>query len=124
MATVVLRALANEESASAWSAAAAAVFERLSECQRRWVAGLMSKAIGHGGDTLLSNLTGLDPQTVQAGRREVDANLADCPSGRVRRPGAGRPRVEKKIPACSNSCPSSSSRRRGAILVANGDSCA
>ena len=100
MANVVFRALADEDSASAWAAEAAVVFGRLSECQRRWVAGLISKAVGHGGDVLLSRLTGLDPQTVQAGRREVDANLTDCPSDRVRRPGAGRPCVEKKVPAC------------------------
>jgi hypothetical protein len=100
MAAVVFRALANEDSASVWAADAAAVFGRLSECQRRWVAGLMSKAVGHGGDALLSRLTGLDPQTVQTGRREVDTKLADCPSDRVRRPGAGRPSVEKKVPAC------------------------
>jgi hypothetical protein len=124
MATVVLRALAKEESASAWAAEAAVVFERLSECQRRWVAGLMSKAVGHGGDTLLSKLTGLDPQTVQTGRRDVGAKLANCPTDRVRRPGAGRPRVEKKVPACSNSCPAWSSRRRGATLEGNADSCA
>jgi hypothetical protein len=105
MAAVVLRALGNEESASTWAAEAAVVFERLSECQRRWVAGLMSKAVGHGGDVLLSKLTGLDPQTVQAGRREVGVKLMNCPTGRVRRPGAGRPRVEKKVPPCSNSCP-------------------
>jgi hypothetical protein len=105
MAAVVLRTLANEESASAWAAEAAVVFERLSECQRRWVAGLMSKAVGHGGDALLSKLTGLDPQTVQTGRREVGAKLANCSADRVRRPGAGRPCVEKKVPPCSNTCP-------------------
>jgi hypothetical protein len=105
MAAVVLRALGDKESASAWAAEAAVVLERLSECQRRWVAGLISKAIGHGGDALLSRLTGLDPQTVQAGRREVGAKLTNCPTKRVRRSGAGRPCVEKKVPPCSNSCP-------------------
>jgi hypothetical protein len=105
MAAVVLRTLANEESASAWAAEAAVVFERLNECQRRWVAGLMSKAVGHGGDALLSKLTGLDPQTVQTGRREVGAKLTNCSTDRVRRPGAGRPCVEKKVPPCSNTCP-------------------
>jgi hypothetical protein len=105
MAAVVLRALGSEESASEWAAEAAVVFERLSECQRRWVAGLISRAVGHGGDALLSKLTGLDPQTVQTGRREVGAKLTNCPTDRVRRPGAGRPCVEKKVPLCSNSCP-------------------
>jgi len=105
MAAVVLRALGNEESASAWASEAAVVFDRLSECQRRWVAGLISKAVGHGGDALMSKLTGLDPQTVQAGRREVAAKLTNCATDRVRRPGAGRPCDEKKVPSCSKSCP-------------------
>jgi len=105
MAAVVLRALGNEESASEWASEAAVVFERLSECQRRWVAGLISKAVGHGGDALMSKLTGLDPQTVQAGRRELAVKLASCPTDRVRRPGAGRPCVEKKVPPCSKTCP-------------------
>lgn len=95
---VTLRTLSDDESAARWSAQAAVVMERLDEAQRRWVAGLMSSAIGHGGDTLLSRMTGLDPQTVQAGRREVAAHLAECPADRVRRPGAGRPPLEKKIP--------------------------
>lgn len=92
---VTLRALEDDESATQWSAQWAVVFERLDEAQRRWVAGLMSGAIGHGGDTLLSRMTGLDPQTVQTGRREMAARLADCPADRVRRPGAGRPPIEK-----------------------------
>lgn len=99
MATVALRMLENEGSAAEWSAQAAVVLVRLSEAQRRWVVGLISSAVGHGGDTLLSRMTGLDPQTVQAGRREVAAHLEACPTGRVRRPGAGRPPIEKKIPA-------------------------
>jgi hypothetical protein len=105
MAAVVLRALGDEESASEWAAEAAVVLGRLSESQRRWVAGLISKAVGHGGDALLSKLTGLDPQTVQTGRREVSAKLTNCPVDRVRRPGVGRPRVEKNAPHCSYSCP-------------------
>lgn len=95
---VMLRTLEDDESAAQWSAQLATVFERLDEAQRRWVAGLMSGAIGHGGDTLLSRMTGLDPQTVQTGRREVAAHLAECPADRVRRPGAGRPPIEKKTP--------------------------
>lgn len=94
---VVLRGLADEESMSAWTQRAACVFQRLSESERRWVAGLISGAIGHGGDALMSRLVGLDPKTIQTGRREVSDDLANCPEDRVRRPGAGRPAIEKKI---------------------------
>lgn len=94
--TMVLRGLANDESLSVWRQRAACVFERLSESERRWVAGLMAGLIGHGGDSLMSRLAGLDPKTIQTGRREVCNELASCPENRVRRPGAGRPPLEKK----------------------------
>ena len=95
--TLVLRGLADEQSMSVWTQRAACVFERLSEAERRWVAGLMAGIIGHGGDSLMSRLAGLDPKTIQTGRREVCDELATCPEDRVRRPGAGRPTLEKKI---------------------------
>ena len=96
--TLVLRGLADEESMSAWMQRAACVFERLSESERRFVAGLMAGLIGHGGDSLMSRLAGLDPKTIQTGRREVCDELTNCPEDRVRRPGAGRPPLEKKTP--------------------------
>lgn len=94
--TMVLRGVADEESMSAWMQRAARVFERLDESERRWVAGLMAGLIGHGGVALISQLAGLDPKTIQTGRREVEGELANCPEDRVRRPGAGRPPLEKK----------------------------
>ena len=51
-----------------------------------------------GGVTLLSRVTGLDRKTVRRGRDELANDLKDCPSDRVRREGAGRPPVEKKVP--------------------------
>ncbi len=75
------------------------VLSQLDEKQRRLVAGLLSNAVGRGGVTLLSRITGMDRKTVRCGRNELDNDLKDCPTGRVRRPGAGRPPVEKKVPA-------------------------
>ena len=72
------------------------LLSRLDEAQRRWYAGLESQRIGHGGDRLLAQITGLDEQTIRRGRTELAASLADCPLGRVRRPGGGRPALEKK----------------------------
>ena len=72
------------------------LFERLDEQQRRWVAALESKKIGHGGDTLVSRITGLHVDTIRRGREELDADLQDRPMDRVRQPGAGRPPVKKK----------------------------
>jgi len=71
------------------------VMSRLDEQQRRWLAALESKNIGHGGDTLLSQITGLHVDTIRRGREELDAGLRDRPTDRVRRPGAGRPPGKK-----------------------------
>jgi len=72
------------------------VFNRLDENQRRWFVALEAKRLGHGGDRLLSQITGLDEKTIRRGREELDASLADNPPDRIRRPGGGRPPVEKK----------------------------
>jgi hypothetical protein len=72
------------------------LMSRLDEQQRRWYAAVESSRIGHGGDTLLSLITGLDEKTIQKGREEMAALLEGRPPDRVRLPGGGRPRVEKK----------------------------
>ncbi len=74
------------------------VMSRLDEQQRRWLAALESKNLGHGGDTLLSQITGLHVDTIRRGREELDADLHDRPTDRVRRPGAGRKRGKKTTP--------------------------
>jgi hypothetical protein len=73
------------------------LLSRLDEQQRRLYAAVESKRIGHGGDRLLSLITGLDVETIRRGRRELDADLVDTPPDRIRRSGGGRPVVEKKI---------------------------
>ena len=69
---------------------------RLDEQQRRWYVALESHRIGPGGDRLLSQITGLDEKTIRRGREELATSLIDRPTERVRRPGGGRPPVEKK----------------------------
>jgi hypothetical protein len=69
---------------------------RLDEQQRRWYVALESNRIGHGGDVLMSKITGLDEKTIRRGRREMQAGLVDRPVRRVRLPGGGRPSSEKK----------------------------
>jgi len=70
---------------------------RLDEAQRRWYAGLEAQRVGYGGDRLLAQITGLDEKTIRRGREELGAELAERPTERVRQPGAGRLRTEKKI---------------------------
>ncbi|MGH2460140.1 MAG: hypothetical protein ACRDIY_14890 [Chloroflexota bacterium] len=73
------------------------VFSRLDEQQRRWFAALESTRLGWGGDTLPSQITGLDEKTIRRGRDELAASLAERPTDRIRLPGGGRPAAEKKI---------------------------
>jgi hypothetical protein len=72
------------------------LLSRLDEQQRRWYVALESKKIGHGGDKQLSEITGLDVETIRRGRQELDDDLESCPEGRIRDAGAGQPTVEKK----------------------------
>jgi hypothetical protein len=55
-----------------------------------------SNRIGAGGDRLLAQITGLDEKTIQRGRPELAGELSERPVQRVRLPGGGRPRAEKK----------------------------
>jgi uncharacterized protein with PhoU and TrkA domain len=72
------------------------LLSRLDEQQRRWYVALESKKVGHGGDKQLSEITGLDVETIRRGRQELDDDLASRPPDRIRDAGAGQPAVEKK----------------------------
>ena len=52
--------------------------------------------IGYGGDAIVSAATGLARQTIRNGRREIEKGIRE--TGRVRRPGAGRPSIKVKQP--------------------------
>ena len=67
------------------------------ERTRRLLAGFLAHQHGRGGITLLAQVTGLDRDTVARGRRELRQSGRPT-ADRVRRPGAGRPRAEKKVP--------------------------
>ncbi len=73
------------------------LLSRLDEPQRRWYAALESSRLGYGGDRLVSQITGLDEQTIRRGRAELADDLAAAPVLHQRRPGGGRPLAEKKI---------------------------
>jgi hypothetical protein len=74
---------------------------RLDEQQRRWYVAMESLRHGHGGDVLLSRITGMNVETIRRGRRELQEGLHSLPAGRIRRAGAGRPPVKKRIPPSS-----------------------
>jgi len=70
--------------------------DRLDEQQRRWYVALESQKIGHSGDTLLSQITGMNVETIRRGRQELDEELNDRPAERIRTAGSGQPSAEKK----------------------------
>ena len=71
-------------------------FSLLDEKQRRLYAGMEAAKFGHGGDRRIAELLDLDFHTVAKGRRELFGGTVE--RGRVRNVGAGRKRVEKKLP--------------------------
>jgi hypothetical protein len=52
---------------------------------------------GHGGNALLSAITGMSRTTILQGQREL-VGSDSVPHDRVRRPGGGRKSLEKKGP--------------------------
>ena len=68
----------------------------LDERARRLWAATESRAIGYGGDALVSAATGLARETIRNGRRELAEGVES--TGRIRRPGAGRPGIETTQP--------------------------
>jgi len=74
-------------------------YSLLDERQRRLYAGLEAMKIGHGGDSAIAELLGLDPGTVARGRHQLLAG--DVEADRVRRAGGGRPPAQKKLPRSS-----------------------
>jgi hypothetical protein len=75
------------------------LLSRLDEQQRRWYVALEAKKLGHGGITLMSQITGMSMDTIRRGRDELDSSLVDRPVDRVRLPGGGRRQVKKNSQA-------------------------
>ena len=74
-------------------------FRTLDERQARLCAAERALAVGRGGITLVSRVTGLSYPTIHKGIAELRATAAILPSGRVRRLGGGRKKVEVVDPA-------------------------
>jgi hypothetical protein len=73
------------------------VLEGLDEAQARWYLGREAIALGRGGLKAVSEAAGVSRPTIMRGIRELRGK-APLPSGRVRRPGAGRKRLEVHDP--------------------------
>ena len=63
----------------------------LDERQRRLVLGAEAGELGRGGITAVAAATGVHPDTVAKGVRELEGGVDNAePAGRVRAPGGGR----------------------------------
>jgi hypothetical protein len=74
----------------------AAIEAVLDERGRRLWAAAEARAIGYGGESLVSAATGLSRSTIRGGRQELGSGTTE--RGRIRRPGAGRPGIEQSQP--------------------------
>ena len=73
------------------------LMSRMDEQQRRWYAAAEVNALGRGGLLRMTKITGLDEKTIRRGQRELADGLLNRPVERVRLPGGGRHRAEKKM---------------------------
>lgn len=77
------------------------VMAELDERSRRLFAGILARQRGHGGIQEVAEVTGLSRMTIRRGWRESERGQAEA-ADRVRRPGGGRKRIEKKRLACGS----------------------
>jgi transposase len=73
-----------------------ALADHLDEKARRLWAGVEARELGHGGVTMVAEATGLSPDAIRRGVREVETGSA--PEGRIRQPGGGRKRLTEHDP--------------------------
>src|SRR5262245_14308223 len=65
--------------------------------RRRWAAA-EADSLGRGGISLVAQATGLSRTTIHSGIAELRSGTDDSQTGRVRRPGAGRPTLTQQDP--------------------------
>ena len=70
----------------------------LNERQQRLISGCVAKGYGYGGDKVVSEAFGLDPRTVSAGRKAIEAGKTEIAEERVRQIGGGRKATKDQHP--------------------------
>jgi DDE family transposase len=85
-----------EVTEEALAAMFAVLSSHLDERQRRLLAGAQARALGRGGIAMVARASGMARSTVRIGATEIDQGPE--PTGRIRRPGAGRPKAAERDP--------------------------
>jgi hypothetical protein len=76
-------------------------YDTLSEKDRRRLAAIQARQLGHGGIQYVAGLLGCSRRTISRGLDELNLLPEDPAAGRVRRPGAGRKKRSHRIPTSS-----------------------
>jgi len=64
-----------------------ALYESLSEKDRRRYAAIEAEKLGHGGVQYVADLFGCDPDTIRRGSQDIEQLPHDAAAGRVRKKG-------------------------------------
>ena len=75
------------------------IYHSLNESQRRWYASEKALALGRGGVSRISKLTGLSRTTITKGIRELQTSERLDTSSGIRRPGGGRKKLTDSAPS-------------------------
>lgn len=76
-------------------------FTTLSEKDQRRFAALEARQLGHGGIRYVAQVVGCSCRTIERGIKELEDLPHDPAAGRIRRPGAGRPKKLSPVPKSS-----------------------
>lgn len=74
------------------------VVASLDEKRRRLVVGCLADQGGRGGITRMAQITGMSRNTIRCGQQELEQGGSES-GWRLRSPGGGRKRIEKKSPS-------------------------
>jgi hypothetical protein len=64
-----------------------ALYDSLSEKDRRRYAAVEAEKLGHGGEQYVADLFGCEPDTIRHGHQDVEELPVDAAAGRVRKKG-------------------------------------
>jgi hypothetical protein len=71
---------------------------QLNEQQKRQYAATLAKAYGYGGATIVHKITGIAPNTLTKGKKELQNSTIQLEPRRIRKKGAGPKPLEQKHP--------------------------
>ncbi len=99
------------------------LLDRLNEQQRRHALGLLALVLGRGGESFLAEQYAFNRRTIRKGKQELLDGFEGVPDDRLRKPGGGRPTLEKKDRKSRKPSKKSSHRTSEACRPVDENSC-